>query len=374
MSNYNDRILDMYTVLINQVYLSHSRFLETVNVLEQGIREIYNNTNNNNNNNNTNNNNTNNNNTNNNNNNTNNNTPPLNRFNNRHNNTRLNNTRLNNTRLNNTRLNNTRLNNTRLNNTRLNNNVNNQNLYMNNIRNLDYLYNFNTNTLSNRIAPNLRLQEVLYQPFSNLLNQFPNNFNNLSPVIVRPSQQQIENATEQINNTETSQLICPITQETFNENTLIIRIIHCQHCFSREAIMNWFDRSVLCPVCRYDIRDFSNDSIPTDTSNNSPPFQRTTSIESNTSLDSNIENFLNIFTSQISESLSQYIINNDISLNDLDNRAINLEYTIQTPNNLFTISTLSPESIGNMIRGMNNNDVDNNNNDDNNNNNNDDNN
>ncbi len=353
MSNYNERILDMYTVLINQVYLSHTRFLETVNFLEQGIRDIYNNinTNNNNTNNNTNNTNYNTNYNTNNTNNTNyNNIPRYNRFNNRHNNTRLNNTRLNNT---------------RLNNTRLNDNMNNQNLYMNNIRNLDYLYNFNPNTLSNRIASNFRNQQVFTEPFSNLLNQFPNNFNNLSPVVVRPSQQQIENATEQINNTETSQVICPITQETFNENTLIIRIIHCQHCFSREAIMNWFNRSVLCPVCRYDIRDFPNNSIPTDTSNNSPPFQRTTSVESNTSQDSNMENFLNTFTSQISETLSQYVINNDISLNDLDNRAINLEYTIQTPNGVFTISTLSPESIGNMIRQMNNND--NNNNGDNNN-------
>jgi len=46
MSNNNDRILDMYTVLINQVYLSHTRFLETVNFLEQGIRQIHNSYNN----------------------------------------------------------------------------------------------------------------------------------------------------------------------------------------------------------------------------------------------------------------------------------------------------------------------------------------
>ena len=105
---------------------------------------------------------------------------------------------------------------------------------------------------------------------------------------------------------------------------------------------------------RYDIRDLSNNSIPTDSSNNSIPFQRTTSIESNTSQDSNMEHFLNTFTSQISESLSQHIINNDISLNNLDNRALNLEYTIQTPNNVFTISSMSPESIGNMMRRMNN--------------------
>lgn len=308
MSNNNDRILDMYTVLINQVYLSHTRFLETVNFLEQGIREIYQSSNN---------------------------TPRNNRSNNRPNNIRF------------------------------NNNLNNRS----NFRNVDYLYNRNT---PNRMTPNFRHQHGfpethnLSDLFSNLLSTQPTvNFNNLSPVVVRPSQQQIDNATQQITNNQTSHIICPITQEAFEESSQILRITHCQHCFSREALLNWFDRSVLCPVCRYDIRDFSNNSIPTDTSNNSIPFQRTTSMESNTSQDSNMENFLNTFTSQISESLSQHIMNNDISLNDLDNRALNLEYTIQTPNNVFTISTMSPESIGNMMRRINN--PNNNNNNDNNN-------
>lgn len=311
MNNNNDRILDMYTVLINQVYLSHTRFLETVNFLEQGIREIYHNSNNNNN------------------------SPRNNRSNNRSNNNRF-------------------------------NNVNNRNLYRSNFRNIDYLYNPNT---SNRMTPNFRHQRGfpethgLSELFSNLLSNQPQlNLHNLSPVIVRPSQQQIQNATEIIDNTQTTHIICPITQESFEENTSITRIIHCQHCFSTEALMNWFDRSVLCPVCRYDIRDFSNNSIPTDTSNNSIPFQRTTSMDSNTSQDSTMESFLNTFTSQISETLSQHIINNDISLNNLDNRALNLEYTIQTPNNVFTISSMSPESIGNMMRRMNNNNNNDNNN------------
>ena len=311
MSNNNDRILDMYTVLINQVYLSHTRFLETVNCLEQGIREIYHNNNHNNN------------------------SPRNNRPNNRNTNTRF------------------------------NNNINNRNLYRNNFRNIDYLYHPNT---SNRMTPNFRHQrgfperQGLSELFSLISSQPQFNLNNLSPVIVRPSQQQIQTATEIIDNTQTTHIICPITQESFEENTAITRIIHCQHCFSTEALMNWFDRSVLCPVCRYDIRDFSNNSISTDTSNNSIPFQRTNSMESNTSQDSNMENFLNTFTSQISETLSQHIINNDISLNNLDNRALNLEYTIQTPNNIFTISSMSPESIGNMIRRMNNQNNDENNN------------
>jgi len=321
----NDRILDMYTVLINQVYLSHTRFLETVSFLEQGIRDIYNNSNN---------------------------IPRNNRSNN----------------------------NNRNYNIRTNNDLNNRTVNRPNFRNIDYFYN---RTIPNRATPNFRHQrgfpetQGLSDFFSGLLsNQPPINFNNLSPVLVRPTLQQINNATEQINNTQTTHIMCPITQEAFEETSSIIRIRHCQHCFTREAIMNWFDRSVLCPVCRYDIRDFSNNHTPTDISNNTIPFQRTTSIESNnpipfqrttsmestTSQDSTIENFLNTFTSQISESLSQHIFNNDISLNNLDNRALNLEYTIQTPNNVFTISTMSPESIGHMMRRIRNQNNEHNNN------------
>ena len=315
----NERLIEIYSVLINQVYLSHTRFLETVNFIEDGLRNIYNNNTNN-----------------------------------------TNNTNHNRNNNSNRNRNNNYRNNINRNNLNTNTRFHYNEPYRNNFRNVDYLYQNNNRNL-NRNTPNFRHQrefpetQDLTQLFSSLFaNQPTFNLNNLSPVVVRPSQQQIEIATEEINNTETSHLICPITQENFEENTSIIRIRHCQHCFSREALLNWFNRSVLCPVCRYDIRDFSNNSIPTDSSNNSIPFQRTTSIESNTSQDSNMEHFLNTFTSQISESLSQHIINNDISLNNLDNRALNLEYTIQTPNNVFTISSMSPESIGNMMRRMNN--------------------
>ena len=225
--------------------------------------------------------------------------------------------------------------------------------------------------LNERFYPNSHQRGIpqsvnLTELFSNLLSNQPNvNINNLSPVIITPTQNQITNATEQINVDQTTYITCPITQDRFEENSDILRIIHCQHCFSRDSLLNWFERSVLCPVCRYDIRDFSNNNISStsnDLSNNSIPFQRTTSIESNTTQNSNMEEFLNTFTSQISETLTQHIINNDISLNNLDNRAVNLEYTIQTPNNVFTISSMSPESIGTMIQRLQNNNNNNNNN------------
>ena len=80
-------------------------------------------------------------------------------------------------------------------------------------------------------------------------------------VVVRPTQQQIEHATESIlydNNIEYSQ--CSITLEPFQSGEEICRIKHCLHCFKKTAILDWFNRNVRCPVCRYDIRDYHRTS------------------------------------------------------------------------------------------------------------------
>lgn len=96
-------------------------------------------------------------------------------------------------------------------------------------------------------------------------------------VIVAPTTQQIEDATEDIIfNEENYPLInetrCPITLEDFQENQVLTRIRICGHVFSQEPFRNWFRQSVRCPVCRHDIRD----NIPlrqtvSSTLNNTPP-------------------------------------------------------------------------------------------------------
>jgi hypothetical protein len=104
---------------------------------------------------------------------------------------------------------------------------------------------------------------------------------NLQDVVVRPTNRQIENATELIlydNSIPHSQ--CSITLEPFEEDEEICRIKHCLHCFKKNAIYDWFHRNVRCPVCRYDIREYRNpmlseeseDDIPTvPIPNPSPP-------------------------------------------------------------------------------------------------------
>jgi hypothetical protein len=36
------------------------------------------------------------------------------------------------------------------------------------------------------------------------------------------------------------------------------QIKQCGHTFNQEAITNWFQSNVRCPVCRYDIREWSD--------------------------------------------------------------------------------------------------------------------
>ena len=222
------------------------------------------------------------------------------------------------------------------------------------------------------------------------------NTDNLSPVIIRPTDQQIRNATEIINYShELENTICPITQFAFEEDHDIRRIIHCGHCFMNESLMNWFTRSTICPLCRYDIREYNistishsdedidhtvsdyvndNDDFPTTIPNHTtvptpitpttpttpttlttvpthttvPTPTTPTNIPSPTT-NSDIEGFFNTFTNQISDSFSTHLMNSDLSFNQLDNRGVNIEYTIQTPHNIFTLSSTT-SSLGDIFR------------------------
>jgi len=106
------------------------------------------------------------------------------------------------------------------------------------------------------------------QPVRPLNNIFSSLFptirreNTLQDVIVRPTQEQIANATEIVNFDESSSnnnTNCPITLEPFITGEQVCRIKHCSHLFKQSALNNWFRRNVRCPVCRYDIREYINE-------------------------------------------------------------------------------------------------------------------
>jgi len=91
-------------------------------------------------------------------------------------------------------------------------------------------------------------------------------FNDLfTNVVVRPTEQQILNATRLFEYTDDMTDInnrCPITLEDFQENETVCQIKHCRHTFKEQSLRNWFQNNVRCPVCRYDIRDYVEEGEP----------------------------------------------------------------------------------------------------------------
>ena len=89
----------------------------------------------------------------------------------------------------------------------------------------------------------------------------------LSPVRISPSPRQIENATETYLYNSNEHINCPIDREPINTGDSVVRIRHCGHIFRQDSIMTWFQHNPRCPLCRYDIRNYttnnsSNNSIP----------------------------------------------------------------------------------------------------------------
>lgn len=55
---------------------------------------------------------------------------------------------------------------------------------------------------------------------------------------------------------------CPIMQQTFTDDDIVIRINHCNHIFMKEGILHWLEISKLCPLCRCDITTTENNTEP----------------------------------------------------------------------------------------------------------------
>ena len=103
----------------------------------------------------------------------------------------------------------------------------------------------------------------------------------MTPIIIRPTQVEIENATSLIRFSEIENPLnnsCPISLEPFIQDEAVTMIKYCGHVFKTNEIQHWFETNVRCPVCRYDIRSFRNNNSNRSSSN------------SNTSNNSNEEN------------------------------------------------------------------------------------
>uniref|UniRef100_A0A6C0IHB6 RING-type domain-containing protein n=1 Tax=viral metagenome TaxID=1070528 RepID=A0A6C0IHB6_9ZZZZ len=77
--------------------------------------------------------------------------------------------------------------------------------------------------------------------------------NDLQPVVVRPTENQIENGSSIVELTS-GHNVCAICQEPMLMTNTIRRLNHCRHMFHNSCIMSAFATSPRCPNCRHDIR------------------------------------------------------------------------------------------------------------------------
>ena len=62
---------------------------------------------------------------------------------------------------------------------------------------------------------------------------------------------------------------------------------------------------------------------------------------------------INVMSSQLSQAINNQLTSGiDLSLNNLDDRGLNLEYTLESPGGGFTISSTSTSSIGEILRNF----------------------
>jgi hypothetical protein len=119
--------------------------------------------------------------------------------------------------------------------------------------NLDTYTNYALNSALNSNRNSSLRSDAPYSS-SNLLRTFFNS------VPITPSAQQITRATRQCQFLEIADPPnerCPISLELFRATDTVTQIIYCEHLFNPGEITTWFRSNVVCPVCRYDIRNYT---------------------------------------------------------------------------------------------------------------------
>lgn len=117
-----------------------------------------------------------------------------------------------------------------------------------------------TELLIPRSTGDLEIENTLFGLISGLGGlQMPQQMPTMESVIVRPTQEQInENTTIEIIDTDDAQ--CAICQDVMSPGIQVRSIDACAHQFHITCIDTWFTRDVHCPICRHDIREPSADS------------------------------------------------------------------------------------------------------------------
>tara|TARA_B100001093_G_scaffold418507_1_gene409765 strand:+ start:1105 stop:2262 length:1158 start_codon:yes stop_codon:yes gene_type:complete len=139
-----------------------------------------------------------------------------------------------------------------------------RNLWQRNVRPRNSTDNNSNNVSRNPIQsplPNIipMFGPLSFQPTNN--NTLEQLFQqSLQSVPIRPSTEHIERSTEERIFSQIAEPIndtCPITRNRFNDNDTVLQILECRHCFNPSSLRRWFETSVRCPICRYDIREYN---------------------------------------------------------------------------------------------------------------------
>ena len=148
--------------------------------------------------------------------------------------------------------------------------------------------------------------------------------------------------------------MCPISRDVFNDDDTVTQIIPCGHIFSRTNLQQWFTYHSACPMCRYDIRNYTPNTVGTNTvgtntvgtntarNNNA----RNNTARNNTARNNNDAFYVNnnyttldnIDLNNIVEQIAGDILNNT----DISGNNISLEYSLYTPYNISNNSRLIP--------------------------------
>ena len=103
-------------------------------------------------------------------------------------------------------------------------------------------------------------------PLTNIVNNSSEDFLNaffrqfLQPIEVFPTPSQIEIATRIVKYGDILNPLnreCPISLDSFTDDDTVMVIRHCNHIFKQNSLMGWFRGHCVCPVCRYDIRNYT---------------------------------------------------------------------------------------------------------------------
>ena len=110
-----------------------------------------------------------------------------------------------------------------------------------------------------RAQPNIPLAN-----FDNILDSF------FDPIVVAPTQDQINRSTSthifsEIERPQNN--TCPISLTQFQPEHEVMKVLYCSHLFIKTELEHWFQHNSRCPLCRYDIRNYNPNNLPTPNTN-----------------------------------------------------------------------------------------------------------